>query len=958
MLKKLLLISFVFFSITLPGIQATFAQSSGSVSGVVLDKSTDGPLPSARVIIVGTERGVLTNQSGQYNLRNIPSGSYQLSITYIGYRTEIVPVEVQAGQDTKVDIGMTVEGLLLDEVVISAQLLGQTKAINQQLNSDALVNVVSSDKIKELPDVNAAEAIGRLPGISVNRTGGEASQVVVRGLSPELTSVTINGVRVPSTSATDRSVNLSMISPELLSSIEVYKSPTADMDGDAIGGIVNLGVFRAMDETQIIARAYGGYNGLSDQFSNYKASINGSSRFFNKKFGVIAKANIEKINRSSESASSSWDSNFGDDQWPLTGTTIQDNINFLQRIGGNLQLDYQYKSGYVVAQAFFSQRNSDLQQLANVYSNAATVTHNPRHSESATSTLQTLLSGKQKVSLFEIDWVLARSQTVDDNPYDVGMVFQQFDGINLTGFFYTPDEMLAQRNFNYDKAWLQRYTFEPSKTSQTNYTGSVDIKMDFNLGKKIGGFLKVGGKYRYDDRIREQDFMQQPWYYLDANVRAKAVSNWPGTLVQGGSTGDHIMLSNFFEGDDRLPIWGNTYFIAPLINMQTVDDWHTYQQGELLLQYDQEHQRYDLTETVKAGYAMAKIKYGNWLSIIPGVRYEYSDNRYHGYISSLDVNGAAGSIRDTTSYQQYGELLPSVHIKIKPLKWFDVRMSAVKTLARPNYNMILPRARLDVTNGRLFRGNPQLKYAEAWNYDASVSLFSGKWGLLTLGGFYKHFDNYFTQTDRVMSAEEALSLGYPGAVYDVPEDYINFDNSIVYGLEADLQTSLKMLPKPLNGVVLSVNATRLWSRTYVPLFKKVTKYDPVLRRNVVDFENSYIEFNETTLPDQVGWITNVSLGYDYKGFSARVSLIYQSSYLKSFSTAAELSGEKYTRRYVAKFLRYDASVSQKLGKHLMLMASFANFANAKELEYQYLPQYVRSDNRYGMTIDLGIQYKY
>ncbi|MEZ4828590.1 MAG: TonB-dependent receptor [Bacteroidia bacterium] len=955
MTKRLLLLIPALWVFAFAGIDAAYGQS---ITGVVTDQSSLAPLPSARVVLEGTSRGVLTSTSGQFELRNLPPGSYQLNISYIGYRSESIPVEVKEGAETKVNVEMKLEGLSLDEVVISAQLLGQTKAINQQLNSDALVNVVSSDKIKELPDVNAAEAIGRLPGISVNRTGGEANQVVVRGLSPELTSVTINGVRVPSTSATDRSVNLSMISPELLSSIEVYKSPTADMDGDAIGGIVNLGVFRAMDEPQLIARAYGGYNGLDNELSNYKASINGSSRFLKKKFGVIAKANIERINRSSESNSSSWDSNFGDERWPLTGTSFQDNINFLERAGGNLQLDYQYKSGYVVAQGFFSQRNSDLTQLSNDYSNSATVTHNPRHSQSSTSTLQTLLSGKQKVSLFEIDWVLARNRVVDDNPYDVGMVFQQFDGINLTGFFFSPDEMLAQRNFNYDKAWLQRYSFEPSKTTQTNYTGSLDIKMDFNLGKKLGGFLKFGGKYRYDDRIREQDFKHQPWYYLDAQVRSTAVANWPGPLTVGGSTGNHIMLSNFFDSEDRLPIWGSSYFIAPMINRQTVDDWHTYQQGELLLQYDQEHQRYDLTETVKAGYVMAKIKYGNWLSIIPGVRLEYSDNRYHGYISSLDVNGAAGSIRDTTTYQQYGELLPSVHIKIKPLKWFDVRMSAVKTLARPNFNMITPRARLDITNGRVFRGNPALKYAEAWNYDASVSLFSGKWGLLTVGGFYKHFDNYFTRTERVMSAEEALSLGYPGAVYDVDEDYINFDNSIVYGLEADLQTSLKMLPKPFNGVVLSLNATRLWSQTYVPLFNKVTRYDPVLRRNVVDFEKSYIELNKTTLPDQVEWISNISLGYDYKGFSSRVSLIYQSSYLKSFSTAAELSGEVYTRRYVASFLRFDASVSQKLGKHLMLMASFANFANAKEVEYQYLPQYVRSDNRYGMTIDLGIQYKY
>lgn len=217
---------------------------SGEVSGVLSDGTSGELLPGANIYIEGIGMGTVTNLAGEYKLMNIPEGTHTVSFSYIGYVEQKKDITIQGGESVKLDILMAYDAVNLEEVVVTTQLLGQARAMNRQLNSDAMVNVVSSDKIKELPDVNAAEAIGRLPGISVQRVGGEANKVVVRGLSPKLTAVTINGIRVPSTSGTDRSVNLSMIAPELLSSIEVFKSPTADMDGDAIGGIVNLGVMK------------------------------------------------------------------------------------------------------------------------------------------------------------------------------------------------------------------------------------------------------------------------------------------------------------------------------------------------------------------------------------------------------------------------------------------------------------------------------------------------------------------------------------------------------------------------------------------------------------------------------------------------------------------------------------------------------------------------------------------
>ena len=103
-----------------------------------------------------------------------------------------------------------------EEVTVTAQARGQVSAINQQINSSTIVNVISEEKIQELPDANAAEAIGRLPGVSITRSGGEANKVILRGLSDKFTTVTIDGIKIPPTDADSRGVDLSIVSQDRL----------------------------------------------------------------------------------------------------------------------------------------------------------------------------------------------------------------------------------------------------------------------------------------------------------------------------------------------------------------------------------------------------------------------------------------------------------------------------------------------------------------------------------------------------------------------------------------------------------------------------------------------------------------------------------------------------------------------------------------------------------------------
>lgn len=81
----------------------------------------------------------------------------------------------------------------MKEVVVVGKATGQRAAINPQINSNTIVNVISKEKRQELPDQNAAESMGRLAGVSVYRDTGEGQQVSIRGISPRFNAITVNG---------------------------------------------------------------------------------------------------------------------------------------------------------------------------------------------------------------------------------------------------------------------------------------------------------------------------------------------------------------------------------------------------------------------------------------------------------------------------------------------------------------------------------------------------------------------------------------------------------------------------------------------------------------------------------------------------------------------------------------------------------------------------------------------
>lgn len=213
----------------------------------------------------------------------------------------------------------------------------------------------------------------------------------------------------------------------------------------------------------------------------------------------------------------------------------------------------------------------------------------------------------------------------------------------------------------------------------------------------------------------------------------------------------------------------------------------------------------------------------------------------------------------------------------------------------------------------------------------------------------------FYRTTGTLRPEDAVKWDLPAQAFDLDEDYINLDDSWVKGFEFDINTHFNFLPTPFNRFALGVNATRLWSQTYYLVWKKfenLVYYKDVRPIMSVDFDKSYYQKTPSRMPSQVDLTANGWLGYDYKGFSGRVSVGYQGTRLTGVNTSTLDPGYN---NYGAEYIRVDASFRQKMSKMVSVLLNLNNLTNAYEGGYRFKPQYPTGRTLYGFTADLGIQ---
>ncbi|HEV8506778.1 MAG TPA: DUF2012 domain-containing protein, partial [Chitinophagaceae bacterium] len=228
---------------------------AATIKGKLLDENKE-PLTGANVLLdAGKNLYALAGLDGTYVIKNVPAGSYTLKVSFIGYQTQekIITITSESEAAT-VDFNMVADSKALSEIVISGKAEGGSDAEARltEKNSPQVVNVMSAKSISLLPDLSVANLVQRMSGLTVQRnSNGDPQYAIVRGMDKRYSYTLVNGLKIPSPDNKNRYVPLDIFPAAMLERLEVYKSLTADMEGDAIGGAVNMVMKSAPDHLEV-----------------------------------------------------------------------------------------------------------------------------------------------------------------------------------------------------------------------------------------------------------------------------------------------------------------------------------------------------------------------------------------------------------------------------------------------------------------------------------------------------------------------------------------------------------------------------------------------------------------------------------------------------------------------------------------------------------------------------------
>ncbi len=922
---------------------------NGTIEGTVTDASTGEALIGATVRVDGTALGAATTSDGTYRIIQVPDGTQTLVVSYIGYVTQRIPVNISSGATLQQDAALQLDVLEGQEILVTAQAEGQIAAINEQLASNTIINVVSAARIQELPDVNAAESVGRLPGVSMVRSAGEGQKVVIRGLAPRYNTVTVNGRQLPATSE-DRSTDLSLISSDLLSGIELTKAHTSDQDADYLGGSINFKLADAPEGFKSDIRLQGGYNNQQSDFGQFKGNFNVSNRFFGNKLGVIVQANAENVNRGSDVFSASYRREEQADEGELAplfinSMSLADRLEDRNRLGASLLLDYRLPKGKIKLTNFVSRLDRDVVRYHKNYGvDSRILSYGIRDQDITTDLLSTELSGEYQVGPAFVEFGLGRAISNRDTPYDNRYGFSQRNGFVTEGLTETagPEVIPSFAAEDLEDTSFSSASFRQNRSREKDLSASLNITIPYAIGKNIAGSFKTGGKLVNKDRLNDEAVFDIPFTFgPGADFVVQEFPEIDFTFASQGFLGMERIVDTGYDPGEFL---GGAYEFGFVPQLGFVQDAWDRLQDKYFRTSIADFEDYTNTEDISAVYAMSEINIGSWLMIMPGVRYENTSFEYNAAQGIVANSRQTDAVRnDTTVSRSYDHLLPMIHVRIKPTDWFDIRLARTETISRPNHFDYSPRQIVSSNGNRVSRGVPGLLPSESTNYDAFLSFKSNKLGLLTFGVFTKDIERLiFRRSVPLLDPEEAgLPIDYRGFTLDEPIN--NTGTTKVEGFEIDWQTTLSFLPKPFNGIVFNANFARIDSETQYP--RSFTKREGFVLTRIDTFRVG-------NMINQAKNIANFSLGYDLAGFSGRVSMLLQGESLNGIGSVPELD------RFTGTYTRWDLSLKQQITPRTSIYFNANNFTDRPDESFQVIEGFPTAQENYGWTIDLGVRYRY
>lgn len=918
---------------------AVVAFAGGALADTVTGRVTDSAgirgLQGAQVRLVELNRTTEVGADGLYRFNDVAPGTYTLRVDYSGAATNQQSITVSGGE-VVVNVGLnaaTAAAGELEPVIVIGQRGTLSSSLSRQRAAEGVESVLTRDAIGQFPDQNVAESLRRLPGVNILNDQGEGRFIALRGLDPNLNSASINGARVPAPEADTRSVALDVIPSELIESIEVKKSLTPDMDGDTLGGSIEIKTTNAFDRGRPFAAisAEGSYNDATESWSpKYAADF--SSTFFGDRLGVAGGLSYYKRRFATD--------NVEMDGWKETddGVVYADTVEYRdydverERQGLTLSLDYRLNNDTTLflralrsdfADQEFRARTAFEFDEAPSSASGETVTFESADGEIKvtrdlkdryeTQDITSLVAGGETFAgawtfNYELSWSKAREKeagSVDPAAFersfeDAGEFAVDFDYSDYKLPVYRvptafQSVFLDPSEYEFDKAEVTALSLSQDEEVAARF----DAKREFALGSGGAFELQFGGKARR--REKTYDFEVDVLEAIDDFTLA----DWVGEQTYGLAP------------------------MAPVVSRDIGDfvrnNRDLFERDPIDSDFESAAADYEVDENIYAAYALGRYDNGPF-QVVAGLRMERTENDVSGAIVQLTPDEGEVIVTPVSFTKEYTQWLPSVNAKYEIAPDVLLRGAAYRSLMRPNIKDIAPRFLINEDNEGEF-GNPELEPYEAWNYDASLEWYFAPNAVVSGGLFYKSIDNFIVTA--TFEGDDPR-LNYPGTVLvEEAEMAINGDEATVFGFEFNYQHALTFLPGLLDGLLVGFNYT------------------------YTDTEAD-VDGRTITLPASAENTFNATLGYEKGPVSLRLAAAYRDGYLD------ELGGGADEDRMIKDHIQWDLSGKYRLNRNLQVFAEFVNLGDEPYVAYQRgsgrdrLLQY----EEYSWTAKTGIRYTF
>ncbi len=905
---------------------SAIAQQTG-IKGIIADKTSKETLVGATVLIQGTTTGSTTDLDGNYSITGLTPGSYNLVISYISYKTQIIE-KVKVVKNEMLELNVDLEGnsVALEGVVISAKSKmggSEVSMLSSMKMSNLVVSGISSQQINRSQDRDASEVIRRVPGITIM----DDRFVMVRGLSQRYNTVWLNNASTPSSEADVRAFSFDVIPSSMLENIMVYKSPAPDLPADFSGAAIKIFTKNNADKNSFSLAYSTSYRpGVTfKDFSNYRMSkyewlgFDDGSRALPSDFpshlnDVTDKNVRQRLGRELDKVWTPSMSNAIPDQRFQFGLTRRFLIKKVS-VGTINSVTYSYTQNVdKVFRADYQQYDTvkdvpDTNYYFNDIRNKATV------KIGGLSNWLFVFGNNQKIEFRNLFNHQGYTQVIDRSGRDnYGGLTIRSEELSFNSRNTYSGQLAGDHNFGNKKThfdWtlgysyadryqpdLKRITSTLVEDPDNQYYGQYGVNFSFSASPELSGRVYqdlkehiYNGNFNFTNTFELGHFKPElkAGLYLEKKDR-----EFNARLI-----GYAIANTSKFN-------WGLPYQPVDVIFADTNINTTT---GIKLDETTNKSDSYTATNDLLATYLAFNLPFTHKLNLYTGIRMEKNNQQMHSY-SSDNGSEEVNIIIDKTDF------FPSANLSYKFTEKSLARISYGLTINRPEFREIAPFAFYDFEMKKLVRGNPELRNASISNYDLRYEYYPSPSETFVLGVFYKDFRKPI----------ETIEINSGSG-----KDY-TFQNALGatnYGLELELRKSLESLGKKDNIFRYFKNFMLVANASYIKSEIKL------------DTEKFYSAEAKRPMQGQSPYIVNLGMYYQDNDHGLMVSLLYNMIGKRIVVVGLDTPDVYEMPRNVI-----DLTLTKNVGENVQVKAGVQDMLNQKVVEKQF----VKYKNLDGATV--------